>query len=227
MIALQQVYHRLFERFGPQHWWPGDSPLEVVVGAVLVQNTNWNNVKKAIANLREANLLDPQSLVEIPAEELEERIRPAGYFRVKARRLQNLMRFLVDRYGGSLEAMFQSPPDELRQALLSVNGVGPETADSILLYAGGMAVFVVDAYTYRVLTRHGWIDEEADYHLMQETFQSQLVSDAALYNEYHALLVRLGKEYCRKRPKCSGCPLQDMLPPGGPHGVGGDDESFC
>jgi len=223
-MDLSQIYQRLFDRFGPQHWWPGDSPLEVIVGAVLVQNTNWNNVKKAIANLIDADLLDPHALVEIPAEELEERIRPAGYFRVKARRLQNLMRLIVDRYDGSLEALFQTPLDELRTALLGVNGVGPETADSILLYAGQQPVFVVDAYTYRVLTRHGWIDPEADYDLIQELFQSRLPNQVPLFNEYHALLVQLGKEHCRKRPRCDGCPLEDLLPQGGPYGVNPNDD---
>jgi len=215
-MDLNQIYQRLFDRFGPQHWWPARSPLEVIVGAMLVQNTNWNNVEKAIENLRQADLLDPHALVGIPAEELEELIRPAGYFRVKARRLQNMMDFLVRRYDGSLEAMFQTPMDELRRSLLSVNGVGPETADSILLYAGGLGVFVVDTYTYRVLTRHDWIDPEADYDLIQEFFHAHLPNDPPLFNEYHALLVQLGKQHCRKSPQCQGCPLEDLLPISGP-----------
>ncbi len=220
--TLREVYDRLFDAFGPQHWWPGESPFEVIVGAVLVQNTNWQNVERAIANLRDADLLAPRALFEVPVEELEELIRPAGYFRIKAKRLHSVLEFLVerydvDRYDGSLEAMFATPRDTLREQLLGVHGIGPETADSILLYAGDLPVFVVDTYTYRVMTRHGWIGFDADYHAIQEFFQDGLPEDVALYNEYHALLVRVGKHYCRKtRPKCDECPLRDFLPNGGP-----------
>lgn len=215
--TLKEIYQRLFDALGPQHWWPGRSPFEVIVGAVLVQNTNWQNVKKAIRNLREADLLEPHALYEVPGEELEELIRPAGYFRVKARRLHNLLEFFVGRYDGSLEAMFRAGPSTLREELLAVDGIGPETADSILLYAGGLPVFVVDTYTHRVLARHGWIGFDADYHAIQDYFQSSLPEDAALYNEYHALLVRVGKDYCRKsNPRCGECPLAELLPDGGP-----------
>jgi len=221
-MPLQEVYRRLFEAFGPQHWWPGESPIEVVVGAILVQNTSWTNVEKAILKLREAELLDPRALVDIPLEELEEYVRSAGYFRIKARRLRNLMQFIVDRFDGSLDAMFRTPLAELRPALLSVSGVGPETADSILLYAGQLPTFVVDAYTYRIFTRHGWIEPETDYHRLQEYSQSQLPDEVQLYNEFHALLVRLGKEFCRKtNPRCAPCPLRELLPPGGP--IGSDE----
>ena len=214
--TLKEVYRRLFRAFGPQHWWPGESPFEVVVGAVLVQNTAWKNVEKAIENLKENDLLQPHALYEVPAEELEELIRPAGYYRVKARRLRNLLEFLVEQYDGSLEAIFDTELSTLRQQLLAVNGVGPETADSILLYAGGLPVFVVDTYTHRVLARHGWIGFHADYHEIQDHFQSDLAQDAALYNEFHALLVRLGHVHCRKTPKCDDCPLAELLPNGGP-----------
>jgi endonuclease-3 related protein len=218
-MPLDEVYRRLFDAFGPQHWWPGDSPLEVVVGAVLVQNTSWANVEKALARLREAELLDPHALLALPVEELEEYIRSAGYFRVKARRLHHLMQFLVERFDGSLEQMFQVPLGELRAELLNVNGVGPETADSILLYAGQLPSFVVDAYTYRVFVRHGWIEPEADYAQLQDYCQSQLPDDPQLFNEFHALLVRLGKEFCRKTsPRCVQCPLRELLPAGGPLG---------
>ena len=213
---LLNVYERLFASFGPQHWWPGESPFEVMVGAVLVQNTAWKNVERAIANLRDAGLMDVRSLCAIPVEELAELIRPAGYFQVKARRLQCLLEFVVERYDGSLEAMFATDVATLREQLLAVHGIGPETADAILLYAGGLPTFVVDTYTHRVLARHGWIGYEALYDEIKDYFESALPQDPALYNEYHALLVRLGKDYCRKTgPKCDECPLADMLPESG------------
>lgn len=215
--TLVEVYHHLFAALGPQHWWPAQSPFEVIVGAVLVQNTSWQNVEKAIDQLRRADLLEPHALADVPPEELEELIRPAGYFRIKARRLRSLLAFLVARYDGSLEAMFKMDLSALREELLCVHGVGPETADSILLYAGGLPVFVVDTYTHRVLARHGWIGFDADYHVIQDHFHDNLPQDAAMYNEYHALLVRVGKEYCRKKnPKCEECPLAELLPDGGP-----------
>jgi endonuclease-3 related protein len=214
---LTDVYRCLFDFFGPQHWWPGETPFEVIVGAILTQNTNWQNVERAIHNLREADLLEPRALYDVPAEELEELIRPAGYFRIKAKRLRSLLEFLVQRYDGSLDAMFKTSLSELREELLNVHGIGPETADSILLYAGGLPSFVVDAYTHRILSRHGWIDFEADYHQIQDYIQDELPQEVSLYNEYHALLVRLGKDYCRKtNPKCEECPLRELLPPGGP-----------
>jgi endonuclease-3 related protein len=214
---LSEVYQRLRDAFGPQHWWPGESPFEVLVGAVLVQNTNWQNVKRAIDNLRQAELLEPHALYAVPVEELESLLRPAGYFRIKARRLHNLLKFLVQRYDGSLEAMFRTELETLRAELLAINGIGPETADSILLYAGGLTVFVVDTYTHRIFARHGWIAFDTDYHAVQDYFQSGLKEDAALYNEYHALLVHLGKHYCHKtKPRCRECPLHDLLPDGRP-----------
>jgi endonuclease-3 related protein len=212
-----RIYECLLDAFGPQHWWPAETPFEVMVGAVLVQNTNWQNVKRAIENLRQADLLEPHALFAVPVEELEELIRPAGYFRIKAGRLRSLLRFLVERYDGSLEAMFGTPLDVLRGELLAVHGVGPETADSILLYAGHLPAFVVDAYTHRIFARHGWIGFDADYHAIQDYFQSGLPDDVPLWNGYHALLVHLGKHYCRKtRPRCAECPLSAMLPEGGP-----------
>ncbi len=214
--VLLPVYDKLLKAFGPQHWWPGQSPFEVMVGAVLTQNTNWQNVEKAIANLCQADLLEPHALYNVPIEELEELLRPAGYFRVKARRLRNLLEYIVKRYHGSLEAMFQTDLQTLRNELLTISGIGPETADSILLYAGGLPVFVVDAYTHRIFARHGWTGFDADYHQIQDYCQSTLPADEQLYNEYHALLVHLGKHYCRKsKPKCHECPLRDLLPNGG------------
>ncbi|MCE5266947.1 MAG: endonuclease III domain-containing protein [Planctomycetaceae bacterium] len=216
-MILTEVYRRLFDAFGPQHWWPGETAFEMIVGAMLTQNTSWQNVERALANLRDADLLEPHALYAVPVEELEELLRPAGYFRVKARRLRSLLQFLVDRYDGSLEAMFAIGLPDLRQQLLDVHGVGPETADSILLYAGRLPSFVVDAYTHRVFSRHGWIDFDADYHQIQDYVQSELPADVPTYNEFHALLVRLGKDCCRKRnPKCAECPLRGMLPKSGP-----------
>jgi endonuclease-3 related protein len=214
---LTKVYRRLFDAFGPQHWWPGETPFEVIVGAVLTQNTNWQNVERAMANLRDADVLDPRALSHVPVEELEELIRPAGYFRVKAKRLRSLLEFIMDRYNGDLDVMFQTSLSDLRCQLLEVNGIGPETADSILLYAGELPTFVVDAYTFRVFCRHGWIGFDADYHQLQDYIQGALPQEVPLYNEYHALLVRLGKDFCRKsKPKCDLCPLRAMLPKGGP-----------
>jgi len=214
---LDEVYDRLAEAFGHQEWWPAESPFEVMVGAVLTQNTNWKNVEKAIENLREADLLEPRALYDVPAEELEELIRPAGYYRIKTGRLRNLLELVVKQYSGSLDEMFAIDKATLREQLLSVKGIGPETADSILLYAAEMPSFVVDTYTYRIFSRHGWIDFEADYHAIQDYMQSSLREDVGLYNEYHALLVQLGKDYCRKNnPKCNECPLAEMLPGSGP-----------
>ena len=210
------VYEQLLTAFGPQHWWPGESPFEVLVGAVLVQNTSWRNVERAIANLRDADLMKPRALYALAESELAELIRPAGYFQVKARRLRNLLRLVVDEYDGSLEAMFQTDLATLREELLAVSGIGPETADAILLYAAGKLTFVVDTYTHRILARHGWIGYEADYHEIKDSFESGLPQDVKLYNEYHALLVRVGKDYCRKsNPKCDDCPLCDLLPASG------------
>ncbi len=211
--TLQEVYDRLLAAYGPQSWWPGESPFEVLVGAILVQNTSWQNVRKAIDNLRQADLMAPHALYSVPADELEELIRPAGYYRVKARRLRNLLALVVTRYGGSLEAMFQTRPSTLREQLLSVNGIGPETADSILLYAAGQPVFVVDAYTRRIMARLGLAGEAASYEKLQQLFMQHLPPDVRLYNEYHALLVALGKNICVKRmPRCGQCPLEDLCP---------------
>jgi endonuclease-3 related protein len=216
VMRLTEIYDRLFATYGPQKWWPGESPFEVLVGAVLVQNTAWKNVERAIANLREHGLMTPKKLYGLPPEELAEFIRSAGYFRLKAQRLRNLLQLIVEKYDGALEALFDQDVDLLRRELLTVKGVGPETADSIVLYAAGLPSFVVDTYTHRVLARHGWIEPEADYHQIKELFESQLPVDVPLYNEFHALLVRVGHHHCRKTPVCEGCPLAELLPPGGP-----------
>jgi endonuclease-3 related protein len=183
---------------------------------VLVQNTAWRNVELAIANLRDADVMSPRKLFALPEAELAELIRPAGYYQVKLRRLRNLLKLIVEQYDGSLDAMFESGVYSLREELLGVSGIGPETADAILLYAGNLPTFVVDTYTHRILARHGWIGYESDYHEIKDHFEASLPADAALYNEYHALLVRLGKDYCRKTsPKCELCPLVDLLPSSG------------
>jgi len=206
----------MLAKFGPQHWWPGDSPYEIMVGAVLVQNTSWRNVEHAINNLRDAGVMEPRALYNVPPEELAELIRPAGYYQLKTKRLRNLLRFLVEEHDGSLESMFSVGLTSLREQLLAINGVGPETADAILLYAGGLPTFVVDTYTLRVLARHGWLDYDASYDDIKDYFESTLPEGAELYNEYHALLVRVGKDYCKRTdPKCEACPLAEMLPASG------------
>ena len=195
-------------RFGPQHWWPARTRFEVVVGAILTQNTAWSNVEHALAALRSLRLLTPARLAGLPLRRLAELIRPSGYFRVKALRLRAFLRYLRRRYHGSLNLMSRAPLDPLRGELLAVPGIGPETADSILLYALGRPVFVVDAYTRRVLSRHRLLPHEADYEEARAFFERHLPSDPRLFNEYHALLVAVGKQYCRSHPYCEECPLR-------------------
>jgi len=208
---IRGIYERLYERFGPQHWWPGDGRFEIIVGAILTQNTSWRNVERAIERLRHAEALSPQAMAAMPIERLAELIRPAGYYNLKARRLMALVDWLMDRFDGDLSGPEAMSTAALRQELLGIRGIGPETADSILLYAFDRPVFVVDAYTARVAVRHGLIDADgADYAGLQAVFADALPADAALFNEYHALLVRLGKEYCKRRPRCGGCPLEDL-----------------
>lgn len=216
MNRVEEVYERLLTTLGPQGWWPGESPFEIMVGAVLVQNTAWRNVERAINNVRKAGLMNLHALYALSPAELATLIRPAGYFQVKAKRLRNLLAFVIDEYEGSLDTMFRTDRAVLREQLLAIHGIGPETADAILLYAGGLATFVVDSYTHRILARHGWIGYDADYHQIKDYFETALPADARLYNEYHALLVRIGKEFCRKSaPLCDECPLSHLLPPNG------------
>jgi endonuclease-3 related protein len=224
--ALGDIFWALYSAFGPQHWWPGESPFEVAVGAILTQNTNWGNVEKAIGNLKAHGALSPGAIHGMPLGRLAELIRPAGYYNVKARRLKAFIGFLMERWGGSLEGMKAEEAGPLREALLSVNGIGPETADSILLYALEKPVFVIDAYTRRVLSRHGIMEYGEPYGRFQELLEgarppfhgearppfhgeARPPGDVlGFFNEYHALLVRVGKTFCRRRPLCGSCPLR-------------------
>ena len=197
----------MLRAFGAQHWWPAETPFEVMVGAILTQNTNWANVEKALGNLKKARSLNPQALYQMPQKKLANLIRPSGYFNIKAKRLKNFIAFLFQEYNGEVKRMQGEPLKQLREKILAVNGIGPETADSILLYALDKPIFVVDAYTKRILYRHGFADKEADYHHLQNLFMGQLDHDADLFNEYHALIVRIGKEFCKPTPRCEQCPL--------------------
>ncbi|HYF00091.1 MAG TPA: endonuclease III domain-containing protein, partial [Planctomycetota bacterium] len=203
-------------RYGPQRWWPGDSPFEIMVGAILTQNTSWKNVEKAIATLKTFDLLDARRLHELDAATVGEAIKAAGTYNVKALRLKAFVAWYVERYGAQIDRLQAVATDRLREELLRIKGVGPETADAILLYALGRPVFVVDAYTYRVATRHGWRSTDATYEDLQELFERRLPREAALYNEMHALLVAVGKDHCRRAPRCEGCPLLPFLPGGVP-----------
>ncbi len=206
---MLDMYERLLESFGPQQWWPGDTPFEVAVGAILTQNTNWGNVERAIRNLKRSGKLGAKAIHTMDNAELAELIRPAGYFNVKAKRLKSFVGFLVGSHGGSLKRMSRVPLEDVRLQLLEVHGVGPETADSIILYALGKPVFVIDAYTRRVLSRHGVMEEGEGYETFRGLFEDNLDHDLKMFNEFHALFVAVGKHYCRpKNPKCSECPIK-------------------
>lgn len=210
---LRAYYDVLFQAHGPQHWWPGRTRFEVIVGAILTQSTSWTNVERAITALRRENLLSAMALEHLPLARLSKLIRSSGYFRQKARKLKAFVHFLRLRYQGSLDKMFATPTLELREQLLGVHGIGPETADSILLYAGNHPVFVVDAYTRRILERHQLIDGKHSYEQMRRLFEQNLPLSPQLYNEFHALIVHTGKHFCRKRqPDCDRCALRPFLP---------------
>jgi endonuclease-3 related protein len=205
------MYRAMERALGPQGWWPGRTRFEIVVGAILTQNTAWTNVARAIANLRRAHALRPQALTALPTPRLARLVRSSGYYRTKARHVKRFVRFLQGRYRLDLSRMFAERPSILRKELLAVPGIGPETADSILLYAGNVPIFVVDAYTRRILQRHGLIRPNATYDTVQALFMSNLPPDASLYNEYHALLVAIGKDFCRPVLRCEDCPLRGDL----------------
>jgi endonuclease-3 related protein len=209
---LQRIYHQLQNACGPQHWWPADEPFEVMVGAILTQSAAWVNVEKAIANLRAAEKLSPEALRCLSLPELASLIRPSGYFNAKARKLQAFVEWLGDYYHDDLARMFATKAEELRQQLLSVYGIGEETADSILLYAANKPIFVIDAYTRRIIDRLGLTPNGNNYAAYQALFMDNLPADAELFNEYHALFVYLGKNICRTRPLCGQCCLKRSCP---------------
>lgn len=207
---LMEIYSLLYDAFGPQQWWPGETQIEIAVGAILTQNTSWSNVKKAIANLKNADCLTAQKLYDLKIEELAQLIRPAGYYNIKAKRLKNFINWFVKEYSGDFKLLEDVNTNRLREELLSINGVGRETADSILLYALDRPIFVIDAYTARIAVRHHLIDPGADYEELRYLFESNLKQDVHLYNEFHALLVRTGYEFCKPKPRCPSCPIEKL-----------------
>jgi endonuclease-3 related protein len=207
--ALRDIYRRFFERYGPQHWWPADNPFEVIIGAILTQSTAWNNVEKAIANLKNANGLSAGALRELPEEQIAELIYPSGYYNVKSRKLKAFVRWLGQKHDDNLDELFSQSMPDLREQLLGVCGIGEETADSIILYAAGKPVFVIDTYTRRLVDRLGYSPQGNSYSDYQELFVKNLPTNASLFNEYHALIVRHGKEVCRKSPLCDTCCLNE------------------
>lgn len=210
--TIYQIFLSLSKALGPQHWWPAESPFEVIIGGILTQNTAWVNVEKALANLKKAGIFSPQALCQTDLQALSLLIRPAGYYNQKAKKIKNFLNFFFSAYDGDLSRMWQESVNSPRGKLLQVPGIGEETADSILLYAGEKPIFVVDAYTMRLVKRHRLVEAKISYGEVQRLFMENLPRDTELYNEYHALLVRLGKEFCRKRePLCHRCPLRGYL----------------
>lgn len=210
---LMNIYEKLYASYGPQHWWPGESPFEVIVGAILTQSAAWSNVEKAIINLKKAKALTPEAIRLLPQDELAGLIHSSGYYNMKAKKLKAFVEWLQIRCGGDLDKLFSQDTLSLRKELLAVHGIGEETADSILLYAAQKPVFVIDAYTSRIIDRLGLEPEGGRYTDYQQLFMKNLVSDSQLFNEYHALLVALGKTRCRKsQPHCAGCPLHEICP---------------
>jgi endonuclease-3 related protein len=207
---LLEIFHKLHHQYGPLYWWPAETPFEVCIGAILTQNTNWANVEKAIANLKRSSLLTPQAIMELPIAHLAQEIRPSGYYNVKSRRVKEFVTHLCSHYQGVLDLMFRTPADDLRIELLAIKGIGRETCDSILLYAGNIPSFVVDAYTIRLFTRLGMLSGSPGYEQTRSFFMSNLPTDTGLYNEFHALIVQHCKHFCRKDPRCGGCPLSGL-----------------
>jgi len=207
-----KIYDVLYKSFGPQHWWPGDTPFEIMIGAILTQNTNWQNVSKAIEQIKKAGLLDPILLLKHRAS-IPKMIRPSGFYNVKSKRLIIFLKYFVEKYDGDIKKMKKKKIGVLRDELLDLPGIGCETADSILLYALSYPIFVIDAYTRRIFSRHHIFEYDSSYDEIRCLFENNLPSNVKLYNEYHALLVKLGKEYCRKNePLCDTCPIKDILP---------------
>lgn len=210
--TLRYVYGRLYRYFGPRHWWPGDTPFEVITGAILTQNTAWGNVEKAITNLKDENLLSINKLSKLTHKRLARLIRPSGYYNQKAKKIKNMITFLKSSYKAKLSNMESVNTETLREQLLGINGVGPETADSILLYAFNRPIFVIDAYTKRIFSRLKIINISDNYYQIQSLFMDNLASNVNLFNEYHALIVELGKRICKKKPICSECVLDKICP---------------
>jgi endonuclease III related protein len=210
--AIERIYRTLYAFYGPLNWWPGDTPFEVTVGAILTQNTNWLNVEKAIAKLKSEGVLNARALNLMPEKDLALLIRPSGYYNVKAKRLKAFIAFLADSYNCEMTLLNGTDTRALRERLLAINGIGQETCDSILLYALDRPVFVIDAYTKRILSRHNILGLKASYEEFQSLFHDSLERDARRFNEYHALLVSLGKDFCRPVPRCGGCPLNEEWP---------------
>ena len=209
---LLKLYDSLYAAYGPQNWWPAETSFEMIIGAILVQSTAWNNVAQAINNLKTAQLLTPERLSECPQDMLETLIRPSGYYRAKAKKIQAFLEHLRHYYGNCLDSLLAKDLPSLRTEMLSIYGIGEETADSILLYAASKPIFVVDAYTYRLITRLGWAEGKYHYGKLQKIFMDALPKDTDLFNEYHALIVRHGKTTCSKTPKCSVCALSQQCP---------------
>ncbi len=207
---IEYIFGLLYRRFGKRNWWPADSPFEVIAGAILTQNTAWTNVEKAIVNLKRAHMLSPGKLHSQPVSSIAQLIRPSGFYNQKAKRLKLMADYLVMNYEGNINAMCKKETSLLRDDLLSIKGIGKETADSILLYACNKPVFVVDSYTCRVLGRHGLIHEQMGYDEIQQVFMDNLEHKTPLFNEYHALIVELAKNYCRTKPLCEHCPLSGL-----------------
>lgn len=206
--TLMQMYQAMHEHFGHQQWWPGDGALEICLGAILTQNTNWKNVEKALENLRQTDCIDITSLLTMPVDELAELIRPAGYYNIKAKRIRNFLGHIHSQFGDDIESFLQQSISTLREELLGITGIGRETADSIILYAAGKPTFVVDAYTVRIFVRHGLLLPEDDYETIKDFFESYLPQDADLFNDYHAQIVAVGKNFCKKsKTLCEKCPL--------------------
>lgn len=210
LTNLLDIYRVLFEKFGGQHWWPAETEFEVIVGAILTQAAAWKNVELAIKNLKAENLLMPEGIYKTSEAKLRKIIRPAGYFNAKARKLKEFVNFLFENYDGNLKLMLNQPHEKLRGELLSIWGIGPETADSIVLYAANKPSFVVDAYTKRIFSRIGLVNNNVNYENLKKFFEENLPRDVKLYNEFHALLVKLGKEYCKPKPLCDECPVRDV-----------------
>ncbi len=208
---LPKVYRTLRQAFGHQHWWPGETPFEVIVGAILTQNTAWTNVEKAIMNLKKNEMLTPEAFRKISEPALARLIRSAGYFNIKASRLKHFIRFLYSEYEGDLDSLCVEKGDPLRQKLLAVKGIGPETADSILLYAAQKPFFVIDAYTKRIFARHRLFPYERSYESWRHLLQDALPHKVSLYNDFHAQIVAVGKRFCRTKPDCGNCPLNRYL----------------